>query len=104
MAASTEAVAAPAPRHPGMTRMVRAVGLIRESPVGMIGVAIVVGLVLVAIFAALLAPFDPNATILPFQKPGAIDPTTGKTFRSEEHTSQLQSLMRTSYAVVCLNK
>src|SRR3546814_973503 len=80
MAASTEAGAAPAPRHPGMTRMVRAVGLIRESPVGMIGVAIVVGWVLVAIFAALLAPFDPNATILPFQKPGAIDPTTGKTF------------------------
>src|SRR3546814_4159084 len=24
--------------------------------------------------------------------------------RSEEHTSELQSLMRTSYAVVCLNK
>src|SRR3546814_21189579 len=46
----------------------------------LIGVAIVVGWVLVAIFAALLAPFDPNATILPFQKPGAIDPTTGKTF------------------------
>src|SRR3546814_8567025 len=26
------------------------------------------------------------------------------TFRSEEHTSELQSLMRTSYAVFCLNK
>src|SRR3546814_10335786 len=25
----------------------------------------------------------------------------GKTFRSEEHTSELQSLMRTSYAVFC---
>src|SRR3546814_5605513 len=25
-------------------------------------------------------------------------------FRSEEHTSELQSLMRTSYAVCCLNK
>src|SRR3546814_7691110 len=25
-------------------------------------------------------------------------------FRSEEHTSELQSLMRTSYAVFCLNK
>src|SRR3546814_3664723 len=24
--------------------------------------------------------------------------------RSEEHTSELQSLMRTSYAVICLNK
>src|SRR3546814_9908166 len=27
-----------------------------------------------------------------------------KTIRSEEHTSELQSLMRTSYAVVCLKK
>src|SRR3546814_1835067 len=29
---------------------------------------------------------------------------TGKTYRSEEHTSELQSLMRTSYAVLCLKK
>src|SRR3546814_1014967 len=28
----------------------------------------------------------------------------GKTPRSEEHTSELQSLMRTSYAVFCLKK
>src|SRR3546814_10635464 len=28
----------------------------------------------------------------------------GKTYRSEEHTSELQSLMRTSYAVFCLTK
>src|SRR3546814_8921106 len=30
--------------------------------------------------------------------------TTGKTIRSEEHTSELQSLMRISYAVFCLKK
>src|SRR3546814_10596515 len=29
---------------------------------------------------------------------------TGQTFRSEEHTSELQSLMRISYAVFCLKK
>src|SRR3546814_4401119 len=29
---------------------------------------------------------------------------THKTFRSEEHTSELQSLMRISYAVFCLKK
>src|SRR3546814_10369679 len=29
---------------------------------------------------------------------------TDETFRSEEHTSELQSLMRTSYAVFCLKK
>src|SRR3546814_4915246 len=28
----------------------------------------------------------------------------GASIRSEEHTSELQSLMRTSYAVFCLNK
>src|SRR3546814_4257024 len=28
----------------------------------------------------------------------------GKTHRSEEHTSELQSLMRISYAVFCVNK
>src|SRR3546814_8033566 len=30
--------------------------------------------------------------------------TRGLTSRSEEHTSELQSLMRTSYAVFCLKK
>src|SRR3546814_7699700 len=29
---------------------------------------------------------------------------SGSTFRSEEHTSELQSLMRISYAVFCLKK
>src|SRR3546814_6758808 len=29
---------------------------------------------------------------------------TGMSLRSEEHTSELQSLMRISYAVFCLNK
>src|SRR3546814_7965645 len=29
---------------------------------------------------------------------------TGGTYRSEEHTSELQSLMRNSYAVLCLTK
>src|SRR3546814_6554832 len=32
------------------------------------------------------------------------DVMTGHVQRSEEHTSELQSLMRTSYAVLCLNK
>src|SRR3546814_8046813 len=36
---------------------------------------------------------------------GAPDPgRRGFRARSEEHTSELQSLMRTSYAVFCLNK
>src|SRR3546814_1401481 len=36
---------------------------------------------------------------------GGIDDTRGHNHpRSEEHTSELQSLMRTSYAVICLKK
>src|SRR3546814_3572363 len=40
---------------------------------------------------------DPGATL------GAV-PLFWGTFRSEEHTSELQSLMRISYAVFCLKK
>src|SRR3546814_1359177 len=32
------------------------------------------------------------------------EPLIGRTLRSEEHTSELQSLMRISYAVFCLKK
>src|SRR3546814_6898994 len=34
----------------------------------------------------------------------ALRPGKGTDFRSEEHTSELQSLMRNSYAVFCLKK
>src|SRR3546814_1634110 len=34
----------------------------------------------------------------------AMDEIRARSLRSEEHTSELQSLMRTPYAVFCLNK
>src|SRR3546814_7510027 len=37
-------------------------------------------------------------------EPGQHQPGGGDEWRSEEHTSELQSLMRISYAVVCLKK
>src|SRR3546814_6609269 len=44
----------------------------------------------------------------PSLKPGFHRPAAGQAssqaFRSEEHTSELQSLMRISYAVFCLTK
>src|SRR3546814_9181610 len=40
-------------------------------------------------------PADRNAAVVPGAHPGG---------RSEEHTSELQSLMRISYAVFCLKK
>src|SRR3546814_2234144 len=48
-----------------------------------------------------MAPVDAAETVGQIAaKPGADDPRD----RSEEHTSELQSLMRTSYAVSCLKK
>src|SRR3546814_10564140 len=41
--------------------------------------------------------------LAPRQPPGRIE-TAGEAGRSEEHTSELQSLMRISYAVFCLTK
>src|SRR3546814_10411270 len=44
-----------------------------------------------------LAQEDPSFRV-------AVDQESGKTIRSEEHTSELQSLMRISSAVSCLKK
>src|SRR3546814_4981569 len=47
----------------------------------------------------MVAVADAASAVLPgFEKP------RGFIFRSEEHTSELQSLMRISYAVFCLKK
>src|SRR3546814_3128992 len=52
----------------------------------------------------------PAATKPPTAKPStptpkpAVAAATGRSQRSEEHTSELQSLMRNSYAVFCLTK
>src|SRR3546814_8685038 len=53
---------------------------------------------------------DRNALPQPTLQASAATPPEGATaqaiaqVRSEEHTSELQSLMRISYAVICLNK
>src|SRR3546814_7767871 len=56
------------------------------------------------------APAPPPASLVPLPVPGRIESewiVTLRAFistvRSEEHTSELQSLMRISYAVFCLN-
>src|SRR3546814_2235310 len=57
----------------------------------------VFGLVVVAVSAAFLWVISPYAGAVLWGVIFAI-------MRSEEHTSELQSLMRISYAVFCLNK
>lgn len=56
---------------PRLLRLLRAIALLRESPVALVGVGLIVFWIIIAILAPLLAPFDPNATLQPFAKPGA---------------------------------
>ena len=71
MANTIVATTSPAPGFgEALLRVVKSFGLLRESPVGMVGAFIVLFWVLLAIFAPLLAPFEPNATIQPFAKSG----------------------------------
>src|SRR3546814_2961275 len=45
-----------------------------------------------------------DAIVIAFQKSRSSCNFFATSMRSEEHTSELQSLMRNSYAVLCLNK
>ena len=67
--ASTPTMPAPS-TGAALMRALRSFGLLRESWVGMIGTALVLFWVIVAILAPLISPFEPNATMIPFQKPG----------------------------------
>jgi peptide/nickel transport system permease protein len=62
-----------------MLRAIKSFGLLRESWVGMIGIFLVLFWVIVAIFAPLIAQFDPNAAIQPFASPG-MEAASGGTF------------------------
>lgn len=53
-----------------LLRWLKSFLLLRESGVGMVGAALVIFWVLVAILAPLIAPFDPNATLSPIALPG----------------------------------
>jgi ABC-type dipeptide/oligopeptide/nickel transport system permease subunit len=61
-------------------RGLKSFALLRESWVGMLGAFLVLFWVLVAIFAPLIAPFDPNSSIQPFAKPGMEAVKVGGTF------------------------
>src|SRR3546814_2968418 len=58
-----------------------------------------------ALLDALASPDTHVVTLTITEKGYKLDPATGALIeRSEEHTSELQSLMRISYAVFCLKK
>ncbi|NIA67199.1 ABC transporter permease [Pelagibius litoralis] len=64
-----EAISVPH-RESALLRLVKGAALIRESWVGMVGLAIIVFWALVALFADVVAPFPPNATGIPMLAPG----------------------------------
>jgi ABC-type dipeptide/oligopeptide/nickel transport system permease subunit len=68
-----------------LTTIFKSIALLRESPVGMIGGLIVLMFVLLAVFAPLVAPFDPNATTLPFAFPGTASPDGGVFLLGTDH-------------------
>src|SRR3546814_7637864 len=57
-----------------------------------------------AVSDTLVEKFRPIISEQPFLKQVLISGQVPATVRSEEHTSELQSLMRISYAVFCLKK
>src|SRR3546814_3392734 len=62
------------------------------------------GLAAVAIGADSVPSFPSSSSTMPAYCAGSVATATRAKFRSEEHTSELQSLMRISYAVFCLKK
>lgn len=66
-------------------RALKSFALLRESWVGMVGMFLVLFWVLVAIFAPLLAPFDPNSSIQPFAKPGMVAAKGGIFWLGTDH-------------------
>lgn len=76
-------------KEPGFGEIVlrwfKAFGLLRESVVGMVGAGIIGFWVILALLAPLIAPYDPNATMVPFQVPGAAAPDGGTFWLGTDH-------------------
>ena len=72
---SEQAAGSVQPRRSAIGRIFRGISALRESPVGMVGAAIVVFWVLVALSASFLLQlgliFPPNATLAPLMGPGS---------------------------------
>lgn len=66
-------------------RVLRTIGLLRESPLAIVGLSIVFFWIFVAIFAPLLAPFSPTANIRPMQPMLSIAPNGGRFWLGTDH-------------------
>ncbi len=78
--------ALPAPSHQtALVRALKSFALLRESWVGLLGAALIAFWVIVALFAPLLAPYDPLATIQGYAAPGAPAPDGGVFWLGTDH-------------------
>jgi ABC-type dipeptide/oligopeptide/nickel transport system permease subunit len=57
-----------------LRRFATAIGRLSESPIAIVGIVIILFWILIAVFAPLLAPFSPTATIQPMAPPGTRTP------------------------------
>lgn len=72
-------------RDSGFKRFFKALALMRESPIGMVGLFLILFWVVMAILAPFLPLYDPNAIMLPFQKIGAVAPDGGTFWLGTDH-------------------
>lgn len=77
--------ALPAKRESSFKRFFKALALMRESPVGMVGLLLILFWVTIAILAPLLPLYDPNAIMAPFQKIGTAAPDGGTFWLGTDH-------------------
>ncbi len=68
-----------------LMRAIRSFALLKESPVGVVGVTIVLFWITMALLAPVLAPFDPLATLQPFAKPGTVYAKGGTFWLGTDH-------------------
>ncbi len=72
-------------RGSGLMRVLKAVALLRESPIGLIGLLLVLFWVLMALLAPVLPLYPPNEIIMPLQKIGAVAPDGGTFWLGTDH-------------------
>ena len=71
--------------YPPLLPLISALAYLGGSWVGMIGLGILLGWILVALGAPWLAPFPPNATLLPFAPPGTVFEGSKKFLLGTDH-------------------
>lgn len=81
----TELIAKTTPRHIPLANVFRGILLLRESWAGMVGVTLILGWLFAAVFASVISPYPPNATLLPFVLPGTAAPDGGVFWLGTDH-------------------